>query len=212
MPIVPSPIKISGGPGWIDSDRYDIEAKADGNPPGEIMAGPMTQALLEDRFKLKVHREAREQPVYSLTVAKGGLKIQPLTEPCVTRDLLAMMAARGAPPSNICGSVRRPTVKGQNMTVDLRSMTMANLAAYLSGTMDRTVLDKTSTPGIFDMKLEFVIDDTTRNFPGARAATPSADPGPSIFTAIQQLGLKLESDKGPVEFLVIDHVEKPSEN
>ncbi len=98
------------------------------------------------------------------------------------------------------------------MTVDLRSMTMANLAAYLSGTMDRAVLDKTAVPGIFDMKLEFVIDDTTRNFPGARAATPSADPGPSIFTAIQQLGLKLESDKGPVEFLVIDHVEKPSEN
>jgi uncharacterized protein (TIGR03435 family) len=214
LPAFPSPVKITGGPGWIDSDRFDIEAKASGNPAAEVMAGPMTQALLEDRFKLKLHRETREQPVYSLTVAKGGLKIQPLTEPCAARDLMAMMKppAPGAPPPNYCGTVRKPMIKGQNMAIDLRSMTMQNLAAYFSTTMDRTVLDKTSVAGIFDMKLEFVIDDSTRGFPGARAAVPTGDPGPSLFTAIQQLGLKLESDKGPVEFLVIDHVEKPSEN
>jgi uncharacterized protein (TIGR03435 family) len=91
-------------------------------------------------------------------------------------------------------------------------MRMEDLSAYLSGNLDRPVIDKTGIAGTFDFQLQFAIDDTTRNFPGARAATPSDDPGPSIFTAIQSLGLKLESAKGPVEFLVIDHVEKPSGN
>jgi uncharacterized protein (TIGR03435 family) len=210
------PLQIVGGPGWINSDHYDFEAKASGNPPLEIMAGPMTQALLEDRFKLKVHRETREQPVYSLTVAKSGLKIQPTKETCAPRDLTAMMTppAPGQPAPIFCGTMRRPTFKGQNMTMGFRAMTMEDFSAFLSSSLDRTVLNKTGIAGMYDITLEFAIDDTTRKFPGAAfaATQPATDPGPSIFTAIQELGLRLESDKGPVEFLVIDHVEKPSGN
>jgi uncharacterized protein (TIGR03435 family) len=214
MPIVPKTIPISGGPSWIGADHFDIDAKAEGNPPMEMMAGPMLQRLLEDRFKLKVHRETREMPVYALTVAKGGLKIQPLTEACTPLDMATVMAppAPGQKRPNFCGSPGRPMIKGQTMTLNLRAMRMEDLSAYLSGNMDRSVIDKTGVNGIFDFQLEFAIDDTTRNFPGARAAVPSDDPGPSIFTAIQNLGLKLESTKGPVDFLIIDHVEKPSDN
>lgn len=77
----PQSFPISGGPGWLDSDHYDITAKAEGNPPLETMMGPMLQSLLEDRFKLKLHRETREVPVYALTVAKAGLKLKPLDKP-----------------------------------------------------------------------------------------------------------------------------------
>lgn len=202
-------LQIAGAPGWIKSDPYDIQAKMPANATPQQMT-LMLQALLADRLQLKIHREMREQPVYALTVARGGLKLQPLSAACTLRSAVPPAPGQNFP--NFCGTIRRPNIKGQTMTIDLRSMSMAGLTAFLSGNLDRNVIDKTGVPGIFDFHLEFAIDDTTRAFPGARNAVPSDDPGPSIFTAIQQLGLRLESDKGPVEFLVIDHVEKPSEN
>jgi uncharacterized protein (TIGR03435 family) len=194
---IPRPLEISGGPAWIHSDRFDIEAKAEGNASDEMMAGPMLQTLLEDRFKLKVHREVRERPVYALTVAKGGLKLQPLKHACHLPDP--------------CG-IAKMRSNGQNMTLDVHAMSIADFAGSLG--LDRPVLDKTGVAGIFDFHLEFVLDGATPGNPfGTHEPTPSGDgAGPSIFTAIQKLGLKLEPAKGPVEFLVIDYVEKPSGN
>lgn len=168
-----------------------------------MMAGPMLQALLADRFQLKVHREIRQQqPVYSFTVAKGGLKLHPLTEPCKPLDLSTLMQRQGPPPPDTCASRHMQVIRETTpptIILTTHAMTMGEFVNTIAGFVDRPVLDKTGVAGIFDFRLEYSAD---RN----------ADNGPSIFTAIQQLGLRLESDKGPIEFLVIDHVEKPSEN
>jgi uncharacterized protein (TIGR03435 family) len=195
--LTPQPLQISGGPGWIDSDRFDIEARAEGKPTDEMMAGPMLQTLLEDRFTLKVHRERRERPVYELTVAKSGFKLQPLKNACQIPDP--------------CGVIKMRS-NGQNMTLDVRAMSITDFSGFLG--LDRPVIDKTGVAGVFDFHLEFVLDGATPGNPfGGHDSTPSGDgASPSIFTAIQKLGLKLEPAKGPVEFLVIDHVEKPSAN
>jgi uncharacterized protein (TIGR03435 family) len=181
----------------------------------EQMMGPMLQALLEDRFQLKTHREARELPVYTLTVAKSGLKVQALKEDCAPLDMSVMMAppAPGQKAPNFCGSSRMHR-NGQTMILDLHATSMSDLANRFSASLDRAVIDKTGVEGIFDLHLEFGLDETTPGFPPARGGPAASDdaPGPSIFTAVQELGLRLEPSKGPVEFLVIDRVERPSGN
>jgi uncharacterized protein (TIGR03435 family) len=211
---------IEGGPAWKTSDRYTINAKAEGNASPEMMSGPMLQALLEDRFQLRIHRETRDVPVYALTVSKGGLKLKPV-EPgsCVPR-------ADGPPPDEpgqrpVCGSGGGRS-KGPNlMEVDIRAMTLDEFSNVLGIYSDRPVINKTGVPGRFDIHMEAPEDITIDAAPGDPVARPRdpSDPGigaPSILTvfisAQQQLGLKLESTKGPSEFLVIDHVERPSEN
>ncbi len=141
---------IEGGPNWLDSDRFDISAKADGRFSQAMMNGPMLQALLEDRFKLKLHRESRVVSVYALTVAKVGPKLHPLKKVgCASLDPENPPPAPGAKLPVLCGT---------------------NNAA----------------------------DDLS---------------GPSIFTAMQEpLGLKLVPAKGSIEVLMVDHVERPSEN
>jgi uncharacterized protein (TIGR03435 family) len=217
---------VAGGPAWMKSDQYDIEAKAEGNPSGRMMQGPMLQALLEDRFRLKLHREAREIPVYDLIVAKGGFKLQPLkagsctpfdpfksSEPGITpADLIAGLA-------KTCGSItsRRPEGPGDPATVEFHGMSMDEIAQHLSRPLDRPVVNKTGIAGMFDVHLEFAPDQATPGFlaAGAPAAAIADDPpgGPSIFTAIQaQIGLKLEPAKGPGQYIVVDSVERPSEN
>jgi len=212
-----APPHIAGGPAWINTDHYTLEAKAEGTPRAEMMNGPMLQALLEDRFKLKLHREMREIPIYNLTVAKSGLKLQAVTEPCTPLDFAVMMAP--PPPGQkspaFCGSNKMQFQKGLIVVFDVHALSLADFAAQISPRLDRTVIDKTGAPGIFDYHLEFALDDTTPGFLVPRGVLPAtADPagGPSIFTAITQLGLKLEPAKGPVEFLVIDQAEKPSGN
>lgn len=214
---VPQPTQVAGGPAWINSDHYDIEAKAAGASRADQMRA-MLQSLLEDRFNLRVHRETREIPVYALTVAKSGLKLQPLKEACTPRDPMNPPSppAPGQKPPNICGT---PSIrfKGQHVTWDLHAASMTEFASYLNfpfRTLDRTVIDKTGVAGIFDFHMEFKPDGATPFLEGRGGPSPTAeDPaGESIFTAIQELGLKLESAKGPAEFLVIDRVEKPSGN
>jgi uncharacterized protein (TIGR03435 family) len=194
--------QISGGPGWIDSERYDIEAKAEGNATRERTL-LMLQTLLEDRFHLAHHRDTKELPVYELTVAKSGFKLQPLKEgSCVTPDPNAALAP-GQKQSDFCGYLGMG--KG---SLDATALSMASLATALSYVLGRPVADKTGVMGEFSIHLTFAPQEI------APEGTPLPDtPGTSIFSAIQeQLGLKLNSSKGPVEILVIDRVEKPSEN
>jgi len=211
-------VPIEGGAAWINSDRYQIVAKADGTPGQEAMSGPMLRALLEDRFKMKVHRETREVPVYALTVAKGGPKLQPFQEgSCAVLDLSEGRPAfdPGERPPLYCG-ISLTKRAGLNVTWDMRGGSLEDLSKALGSDLDRIVMDKAGIRGRFDFHLEFAPDDATPGLKTWLAAAPtSSDPsgGPSIFTAIQQqLGLKLESARGPREFLVIDNVEKPSEN
>jgi uncharacterized protein (TIGR03435 family) len=199
--------QLSGGPGWIASGRYDIEAKSEGNPPLLEVVGPMLQALLEDRFKLKIHREIRELPVYALSVSKSGLKISPSEQgSCVPYD--PNHAPQGPGPGqkrqSICGNVSI----GKSM-MNATSIRMEDLTKSVSYILGRTVIDKTEVKYTFDVHLEFVPDEAV--FVGPPGAAGSS--GPSIFTALrEQLGLNLKSAKGPVEVLVIDNAEKPSAN
>ena len=226
-------MRITGAPGWVQSDFYSVAAKADGPVPVEIMVGPMLQALLEDRFKLKVHRESREQPVYTMTVGKNGLKIQPVAEGSCTPIDLNHMPQRpeaGQPMPNFCGMVNMRIDRGV-VKMEARGTTLKEFGDRLTGQLDRPVVDKTGVAGMFDIHLEFAPDPTMRGFggrgPGDGGKGPGGDAGrggegnpmaaepvaPTILLALQeQLGLKITPDKGPVDFLVIDHVEKVTEN
>jgi uncharacterized protein (TIGR03435 family) len=206
--------QVTGGPGWMSSDRYDISAKmADTPVPGRdamMLQRRRLQLLLQDRFKLAVHHETRELPVYELTVLKGGPK---LTAPaCTEIDPKNPGPAPGKTIMDYCGS--SGFFKGR---FEATAATTGDLAKALANLLDRTVVDKTGIKGTFHVVLTFATDDSTIRFPGAPAdidtPTPAGDVPPDIFTAIQeQLGLKLKSSKGPVDVIVIDHVEKPSEN
>jgi len=204
--------QISGGPGWVGSERYDINAKAERSATAEpVQEDPrnMTdaqrktnqeqmrqrlQALLAERFQLAIHRETKEAPVYALVVGKNGPKIQESKE-----GGPRLMMGRGQ-------------LNGQGALMEM-------LANILSNQLGRPVLDKTGLQGKYDFKLEFTPDPGQAAGPfGGLGPGPDAPPppdpnGPSIFAAIQeQLGLRLESTKGAVEMIVIDRVEKSSEN
>jgi uncharacterized protein (TIGR03435 family) len=212
---------IEGGPGWINSDQYTIEAESESAAAPMMMDGPMMQTLLEDRFQLKVHRENREGPVYALTVAKGGLKMQAAKEgPCVQSDFADSPFPFLQPPAgmeNMQCSFMWTTRKGPNVIKAARYSTMEDFAAGLTGAMDRLVTDKTGITGHVDFRLTFSPDDTTPRFAPVQSAdgVPVADDpaGPPLFTALQeQLGLKLEPARGNRDYLVIDSVSRPSPN
>jgi uncharacterized protein (TIGR03435 family) len=203
------PPPIDGGPAWINSESYEINARAEASVSLEMMNGPMLQSLLEDRFKLKIRSETREVPVYALTVAKSGPKLQPFKEgSCTPVDRTQFVPFHPPTPDQVlanCHATGRNS--GPNLRVEAQGMSIADFAKIFldSHTVDRPVIDKTGITGLFDFHLEYAPD----------RGAPSDDPatGPSIFTALQeQLGLKLEPSKGPQEFLVIDSVERPSEN
>jgi uncharacterized protein (TIGR03435 family) len=202
--------QISGGPSWIKSERYDIEAKAEGYPSRRQVEGPMLQALLKDRFQLKLHRETKELPVFGLVAAKGGLRLKPtkLEGNCAALYEMAK-----------CADIR----KGP-FTLDVTAIRMDVFIEFLSSIVGRVVIDQTGFQGMSDAHLEFSRDDI------AFAGPPGPDPAsggsrgrrgggaeptdrPPISTALQeQLGLRLESTKGPVEVLVVDSVDRPTVN
>jgi bla regulator protein blaR1 len=225
---------IKGVPGWAISARFTIEASTDDpvangptermtDPAHRLMSGPMFRAVLEDRFQLKIHRDMEDIPMYALTVAKGGLKIKPVTDADCTqpetgpggRGFLIKTLHPGDNP--YCGWMGG-NAHGPNRTVLGGGAPLSRLAAFLSGwVMDRHVIDKTGIADKFNIHLEFSPDETTPcNIGGPACQTdPNSDvpPAPSIFTALeQQLGLKLESVKAPHGFIMVDHVEPPSEN
>lgn len=213
-------MSISGGPGWVQSDRYDLAAKAEGAAPVSQMMGPMLRALLEDRFKLKIRRESKETPVYALTAVKSGFKLQPVKEgSCIPIDFnhLPEPPEPGQPRPNYCGNMSM-RMGPQGASMDAHSLSLRDFCARLSTMgVDRKVIDKTGIVGLFDFHLEYTRDGTSalpgRGGDGGGNPPLAAPDGPSIFSALQeQLGLKLTPDKAPVESLVIDHVEKPAAN
>jgi uncharacterized protein (TIGR03435 family) len=201
--------EISGAPSWTRSEKFDIVARAEGmeNATYEEMQ-PLLQSLLANRFKLLLHRETRDLPTYELVVAKGGSKLVAAKEgTCNSFD------PKNPPPPQPGGALPRvcgATRMGRNLLQAI-GLLLPDLAADLSEILGRPVADKTGLKGNFDIHLEFAPDNAIAL---AAQSSPNADlSGPSIFTALQeQLGLRLELSKGPIEVLIIDHVERPSEN
>jgi uncharacterized protein (TIGR03435 family) len=210
------PFQISGGPGWLDSERYDITAKAEGNPSVNQMMGPMLQALLRDRFQLRVHRETRELPVFTVVPAKGGIKLQESSEGDCADASVPPAPVPGQRPPVPCGRVAF-TMSPNGAWLEGRNVPMQRLAFTLANILGRTVIDKTAFTGTFDMHLEVSLDEaltglTGHGGPGAPSTQPDVT-APSIFTAFQeQLGIKLEAGRGPVEILVIGNVARPTGN
>jgi uncharacterized protein (TIGR03435 family) len=216
-------VDVLGGPAWLDSDKYDLSAKAEDNATPAQMIGPMLQALLEERFKVRVHMEPRDTSVYALTVSKNNPRLQPSKAgSCTPMDLnnLSRTPSRpGEPAPRYCGGGGMRT-NGMIWTADWYGVTMAEFAGrMISSYVDRPVIDKTGLSGPFDVHLEFVPDRAMSAGPvrlnGVDSpALSSADAaGPSIFTALQeQLGLRLSADKSPLDTIVVDHAEKPSPN
>jgi uncharacterized protein (TIGR03435 family) len=211
----PSNPPVEGGPSWIRSERYQIHAKAEGAPGRDTMNGPLMRALLEERFKVKVHRIERQVPVYVLTVAKGGPRLTPFTPGSCKPIEFGNVPAPGE--QGICRVNIRET--GPNLALDAKGTTLGAVARLLYLIVDRPVIDRTGIQERFDFYLEFAPEQAPAAFrppgeppppPHASAEEPTA---PRIFDAFQnQLGLKLEPSRGPREFLVIDHVEHPTRN
>jgi uncharacterized protein (TIGR03435 family) len=215
--------KVVIGPDWINSEMFDIEGKAE-SPTTEAQLKLMLQTLLVERFKLKVHREEREMPVYALVASKNGIKFPK------------------APTDRDCGEQKRSDHRYELGATDLagqchgfvpdkgaltgRSVDMNDFAEMLAIWAGRKVIDKTGIDGLFDIRLpQIVAANAVISAPpeGGRGGAPapgienrenrfSANPLPTVFDAVQQFGLKLESTKGPVAVLVIDNIERPSEN
>jgi uncharacterized protein (TIGR03435 family) len=204
-------IPIEGGPDWIHSERFEIDAKSDGQPSILMMEGPMLQTILEDRFKLKIHRETRRGPVYELALGKGSPKLKPLQDGSCTPVVV------GRPLPLLRDGQRRCRNMVSPRKVDIEGGTLSMFAGLLGMVLDRPVIDKTGMTSYFEIHLVFSPDDSAAprpvaDDPGASAAVRAPD-APGIFQAIQeQLGLRLVPVKGPVDVLVIDHIERPSEN
>jgi uncharacterized protein (TIGR03435 family) len=238
--------QMSGGPGWLFSDRFDIEAKVEGPlpPGGPTFVQTVFRQLLADRFNLRTHKETRELPIFALVLARSdgrlGPNLTPSSDECVT-----MMTARGrgrggpgldgrgGPPPDRRGGPP-PDGRGGPATLNfdgpvpcggrlggigrLRAggNTIEQFAALLSERAQRVVIDKTGLPGYYDISLNYTPtpDQLLQGQPPPGAPPPQIDPdGPSLFTALQeQLGLKLQDQRGPVEILVIDSIDRPTEN
>jgi bla regulator protein BlaR1 len=209
-------LPIKGGPAWIHSDPYEIKAKAQGPASPAMMQGPMLQALLQDRFQLRIHRETREGPVYALTPAKSSARLKPFIEgSCSQMPLAALPPPEPASGQRYCRSmITLPGPAGA--AVDGEGLTISEFSKLLDVILDRPVVDQTGIAGKFNIHLEFSPDQAVPTLRRPGSEEPAADTNlgrPPILTAIQQqLGLKLLPSTGPVESLVIDHIERPSEN
>jgi uncharacterized protein (TIGR03435 family) len=208
--------QILGGPAWMSSTPFDINAKAEDPNVTRDQVRQMLQSLLAERFQMKFHRETRELPIYSLLVGKNGHKLQ-LSENQPSPEASASQSRAGTSTGSASGARGNATMmsigRGQ---LNAQSAPMTAFVNMLAQQLGRPVLDKTDLKGNYDIKLEWTPDESSRTLPGTAGgdAPPAGDTsGPSIFTAIQeQLGLRLASDRGPVEVLVIDTLEKPSGN
>jgi uncharacterized protein (TIGR03435 family) len=170
------------GPAWLANEHFDINARFPADTPVPRVR-QMLQSLLEERFKLALHRETRQVPIYSLTVAKNGPRIHAVTD----------------------GQSRTSGAPGRLEAARTTMQKLADLLARMAGT---PVVDATGLKGAYDFELEWSPDESLR-MPAADPSGSGGNGGPSIFTALEeQLGLKLAAGKGPVEILVVDHIER----
>lgn len=175
-----------------------------------MMRGPMMQSLLEQRFHLKIHREIREVPVYIMTVAKGGPKLQPTKDG--TCKPLDFSEALNMKPGGEPFCVMPTTVRnGQATVLDIRGVPLGIFAKLLHPD-GRPVIDRTGLKGAFDIHLEWEPDAPNTSTPGDGAASDPSPNTSAIIATREQLGLRLDPGKGPSEFLIIDQVERPSGN
>jgi uncharacterized protein (TIGR03435 family) len=212
--------QLSGGPGWLGSKTFDIDAKQDDAQAAEFQKLPqdkrsaqvqaMLQGLLAERFKLQISRQTKELPIYALVVAKGGVKMKP-----------AIAAPTAVPVSSDGAPVKRPgrmtmSGRGQVTGEEVPVSVLADILSRQPETEGRVVVDKTGLTGNYSFALKWTPESGAPAMGGSGgggAPPPADDAGPSFFTALQeQLGLKLESQKGPVEVLVVEHAEEPSAN
>ncbi len=206
--------QVVGGPDWLPSERYDVVAKAEGNPDREHLER-LLQGLLAERFKLSVHRDTKDLPIYALTAAKRDGTLGPQLQ----KSSIDCAAVRNGPPrpsGTLASNGGRPVcgMRGLPGNFIAGGIPLALFATSISTVVNRTVVDRTGLAGDFDIDLRYTPDQMPQlplALPGG-ATLPPIDPnGPSIFTAVQeQLGLKLESTRGPVEVLVIDNVDHPT--
>ena len=207
------PEMVSGLPGWADSAAFDIEAKMDVETIAELKAMPkeqadeqrrqMMQAMLADRFKLKAHRETKELPIYSLVIAKGGFKLKDADPNNTYPD-----GIKGPD-----GNSRPGMMSMGHGKLTAQAIQMSNLANNLTIQVHRLVVDNTGLKGKYDFTLQWTPDEMEGGHLAGDGPATAANTGPTIYTALQeQLGLKLDSTKGPVDTVVVDHVEMPSEN
>ena len=209
------PFNIVGGPTWINSELYQITAKAEGSPRAGTTAGPMMQSLLEDRFKLKIHRETREVPVYALVLTKAGLKLPAAKVECRAMDVGRPFTPpkEGQPLPQRCGYGQR-TKDG----IEVHGSTMAEFCVALAHTPlrieRRKFVDKTGITGRFDFDLKFPAELTVgENAPGATEIPRyPTDDLVTLQDALAKVGLQLKSEKGQDEFIVIDYAERPTAN
>jgi len=194
-----TPRAISGGEAWTDSDRYDITALT----PGDIQPNldeqmSMLRTLLTDRFQLTFHRESRELTVYAITVVKGGPKLEPST-------------AEPGTPSKLISTMFSEEKGGVHTLLPARNANMVQFAAMMQqDIVDRPVVDSTGLSGTYDFDLEWTPDESQF---GGKLPRSVESTRPSLFTAMQeQLGLRMEPTRGLVQTLVIDRVERPSDN
>ena len=214
-------------PAWASTERFDIVAKADGDPPPVLPGtGPdllmlMLRTLLAERFQLKLHNETKEMPIYALVRLRPdrlGPRLEQSTVDCVTLIQSMQAAARVGgpaptpPPPDASG---RPTcgIRGGFGSLAGNGFPLNQLSATLSQLVRRTVIDRTGLSGTWAFDVKFAPDPNALppgGLPGAQA--PTADPdSPSIFTAVEeQLGLNLDATRGPVEMLVVDRLERPT--
>lgn len=214
--IAPQSVRLSGGPDWIRSEKYDIEATAgsDNNPSvmsakaRQDMTRLRLQALLADRFKLTVRHETKQLPAYVVVVANKGPKLQKAK--IEENDCLEGPLPDGGPPCHVING-------GMGRGLHANAVTVSDIVMFVENWSDRPVIDKTGIRGLFEVETDGWAPLRPR--PVAPGAEPSAediamaDPTrPSLFLIFDRLGLKMESQKAPVEVFVIDHVEKPTEN
>jgi uncharacterized protein (TIGR03435 family) len=222
--------QIQGGPDWIDSARFDIIAQAEGDPQ-PVAAGPdplrlMLRTLLADRFKLVMHRETQDLPVFALTAARRdgtlGPRLRPAATDCAAArvERQAIVRSGGTPPVPV-GGPDAPVTCGMRMgpgRLETGGNPLSLLADGLAGLVQRVVVDRTGLEGNWDLELTYTPDPRLQAAPPGPSAPgvplPAVDPDyPSLFIALEeQLGLKLEPSRGRVEVLMIDSVAPPTEN
>lgn len=211
--------QVSGGPGWLDSNRFDIVAKAEDDVPLN-QKRLMLRTLLAERFKLTVHTETRELPIYALVMARSdgrpGPRLRRTEADCAREasssdDWARIDHASGARPCGFFGFAPGTDLPRGRGGLAFRGLTLAMFAKRLVPIVRRTVSDETGLAGYFDADFDFLAELPPPPPPPGLPSAFGSDPFVSIFTVLpEQLGLKLDSRRGPVDVLVIDRVEPPA--